>query len=139
MADAITTNVMQNGFRNAVIRLTNFSDGTGETNVKKFDATSTGAFGVTRAGSTLYPGIHTKIWGMDYDVQDMKIRLQWEATVNQDILALGGTPESFDWRSIGGLTVPPGLAGATGSILLSTFQMMPASTYSIVLKIWKDV
>lgn len=71
MADSITINVEQNGYRNVVLRGVLQSDGSGVTNQKIYDATSGGTYGVVRAGQTFYPGVHTTIVGFDFDVQGM--------------------------------------------------------------------
>lgn len=140
MAETAVINVENNGYRNVVIRATFVSvDGTGITNQVLYNATSSGTYGVLKAGQTFYPGVHTTIVGLDYDVQDTKVRLQWEATANADILALGNAPEDFRWERFGGIRVPSGLTGATGSILLSTVNTAPQSTFTIILYIRKNV
>lgn len=139
MPDTPTTVVMTNGYRNAIIRCSLVSDGTGLTNYKVYDATSSGAFGVSKFGQMFYPGVHSKILGIDYDVQDLKLRLQWEANVNQDVVVLGNAPEDYDWRRFGGIPCPPGLAGATGSLLISTVNTAPQSTFNLVLYLAKNV
>lgn len=141
MAETLTTlQVIENGFRNVVIRGAFVSaDGSGIANQVIYNATSSGAFGVTIAGHTYYPGIYTKLVALDFDVQDMKFRLDWEATANSLIMAFGASPEDFNWRKIGGIPVPSGLVGATGSILLSTIDCMPNSTLTFVLTLRKGV
>jgi hypothetical protein len=139
MADVVVNRTLVNGYRNAAIRVTDVSDGTGLTALKIFDATATGAFGVQAFGQTIYPGTHISVVGLDYDVQDMKINLLWEATANESLLALGSAPEDFSWQRIGGLTVPPGLVGATGSILVTTLDQIVGSTFSLVLYLRKNV
>lgn len=140
MAETAPVLIETNGYRNVVLRIPFVSaDGSGITNQKIFDATSTGAYGVNRGGQLFYPGIHTTVIGLDYDAQDLKIRIQWEATANQDILALGNAPEDFDWRKFGGIRVPSALTGATGSILISTINAAPQSTFSLVLYLRKNV
>lgn len=139
MADAVVNRVIQNGFRNVIIRVTDLSDGTGLNALKIYDATSSGAFGVQAFGQTIYPGIHTTIVGLDYDIQDLKLQMLWEASVNEPIFNLGNAPEDFSWLRFGGITCPPGLAGATGSILLTTINQAPNSTFSLVLSLRKNV
>ena len=139
MADTPTTVTMTNGFRNVILRCSLVSDGSGLTNYKVYDATSGGTFGVSSRGQTFYPGIHSKILALDYDVQDLKLRIQWEATSNQDVIVLGNAPEDYDWRKFGGIPCPPGLTGATGSLLISTFNQAPNSTFNLVLYIAKNV
>ncbi len=138
MADVTTLNVETNAYRNVVIRATCVSDGTART-ITAYDATSGGAFGVSKAGQTFYPGVHSTLVGLHYDVQDMKIRLQWDATSPADLLPLGSAPEDFDWRDFGGIRVPSGLAGATGSILITTVDPNVDATYSVILKIRKNI
>lgn len=139
MADVPVVSIETNGYRNVIIRATLLSDGSGCTNFKVYDASSGGAFGVTAPGGQLvYPGIHTKLIGLDYDIQDLKLRIRWEATANQDILALGNAPEDFNWRRFGGIRVPA-ITGATGSILLTTVDQQVNSTFSIVLYLRKGI
>jgi hypothetical protein len=138
MADVASVQIIENGFRNVVLNVGLVSDGSGITNQKIFDATSSGVYGVNIGGQVFYPGIHTKVIGMDFDVQDMKFKLEWEASANQLIAAYGASPTDFNWRKMGGIPVPV-TAGATGSILLSTIDPMPDSTLSFILFLRKDV
>lgn len=140
MAETAIVNVEANGYRNVVLRIPFVSaDGSGITNQKIFDASSGGAFGVNRAGQNFYPGVHTTLIGLDYDAQDLKIRLQWEATTNRDIVALGNAPEDFQWERFGGIRVPANLTAPTGSILLSTISAKTGSTFTLILYIRKNV
>ena len=138
MANSNTLQVIQNNNRNVIIRASQVSDGTVDTTTI-YNATSSGAFGVTIAGQTFYPGIYTKIVGLDYDVQDMKIAIQWEATADQDIFPLGSAPEDFNWKRFGGLRVPAGLAGATGSIKVKNITAAANSTYFVLIYLTKGV
>lgn len=141
MADSanIVVRTEANNYRNLIVRASLVSDGSGLSNYKLFDAASA-TFGVTApGGQKVTPGIHVSIAQLHYDVQDMKIRLQWEATANEDILALGSAPEDFDWRDFGGIRVPSGLAGATGSILVTTVGFSVNSTFSMILHLRKNV
>ncbi len=142
MADTanIVLRTMINGYRNVVVRASLVSDGSGLTAYKLYDASSAGIYSVIAPGGQIvYPGIHSKLVGLDYDVQDMKINLLWDATTPESILALGSAPEDFDWKRMGGLPVPPGLVGATGSILITTINQAPQSTFALILYIRKNV
>lgn len=139
MADVATVEVETNGYRNATIKATLVSDGSGLAGQIIYDATSTGAFGVNRAGQTFYPGIFTKVVGLDYDVQDLKLRVQWVANTPRDIVPLGSAPEDFNWKRFGGIRVPSGLAGATGSIQLTTVGQVPNATFFLILYLTKGV
>ena len=126
------------------MRATLVSDGSGLTNYVLVDPTAAAAatvanLSVTQAGQVFYPGTHLTLVGLDYDIQDLKLRLQWGATVNQDILALGNAPEDFDWTKFGGIRVPSTLAGATGQILITTVNQAPNSTFALVLYLRKNI
>lgn len=139
MAETCIVNVEQNGYRNVILRCTLLSDGSGITNQKIYDATSTGAYGVSRGGQMFYPGVHTTVVGIDYDAQDLKLLIQWEATTNQSIVNLSNAPEDFRFERFGGIRVPAALAGATGSILVSTVNQAPQSTFSFLIYLRKNV
>jgi hypothetical protein len=139
MAETAVINVENNGYRNVILRGTLVSDGSGITDQKIYDATSSGTYGVVRAGQTFYPGVHTTVVGFDYDAQDLKLRVQWEATINQDIFPIGNAPEDFNWRRFGGIRVPAALAGATGSILISTVGQQVSGTFFFLLYLRKNV
>lgn len=138
MADVVSTRVLNNGPRNYVTKVAILSDGSGTALLKIFDAQAA-ANGNKVSGQTLLPGLHTTIEDLQFDVQDMKFALYWEATANELIGAFGAAPSPFNWRDIGGITVPPGLAGATGSILLSTVDQTPNSTLTVVMTVQKNV
>jgi hypothetical protein len=137
MADIVVTTIMEQGPQNAIVRCTNVSDGTGEAGVKKVDASATGPLGVSFKGQTFYPGIHLTIREVEYDVKAMGLRIQWDATTAQDALALGGFGK-MKFEKFGGLIVPSGLTGATGSILFTTTGAMPNSSYSVILHLRKN-
>lgn len=139
MASTNTLQTIFNGPRTAVILATQVSDGTANETVTIFDATSAGAFGVNVAGQVFYPGIYVRIMKLTYDVQDMKIALQWKATPSTNIMALGAAPEDFDFSQWGGLKIPTGLAGATGSIQVVSLSPTVGGTYSVLMEIHKGV
>lgn len=124
MADAVTTEILMDGARNAVVRLNGVSDGTGETAVVKVDPAS---FMPVPSGF-----IVEKI---DYDLSNMQVSLYFEATQNELIYTVSGGQDSKDFTDIGGLG--PTNFGATGRILLTTRSAGNADTYSIVLKLRK--
>lgn len=140
MAETCVVNTEANGYRNVVLRCTFLSaDGSGITNQKIYDATATGPYGVNRGGQLFYPGVHTAVVGLDYDAQDLKLRIQWEASANQDIMVLSNAPEDFRFERIGGIRVPSALTGATGSILVSTVNQAPQSTFTFLIYLRKNV
>jgi len=137
MADSVTTQILENGPRNLVMMFTGVSDGTGETAVIKVDATST-TFANTVQGQAVVPGINLKIIECNYDVAGERVELLWTATTNAQAIVMGGFG-TICFRRSGGLVCPPGLAGATGQIALSTINAALGSTYSIRLAMTKGV
>lgn len=138
MADVVDVHVEQNNTRNLILRGTLVSDGSGVVGQKIYDAASA-TYGVNIAGQVFTPGIHTTIVGLDFDVQGMQFTMDWEATANSRIFAFGASPEDFKFHRFGGIRVPPGLAGATGSILLSTVGAAANATLFFVLYLRKNI
>jgi len=136
MADTVTTQILENGPRWYVAKFTNFSDGTGETNVVKINAT-TGSIGVLIGGNTIYPQLHLKIRRVEYDIGAMAVRLQWVASLNQDIAILKNWG-AWDFFKTQGWPNPgtAALSGATGSIAFTTVGAAANSSYTITL--WCD-
>jgi hypothetical protein len=143
MADVVTTQILENGPRFIVVKFTNLSDGTGETDVVKIDATLTGPYGVTVQGQQFFPGVHLKLVDLKYSVFSMGLRIQWVGSPNnEDMLVLQATDhwQMLDERGgFGGLTVPAGLAGVTGSIAFTTVGAGSGSGYTIIMKLVKGV
>lgn len=132
MADAVTSQILENGSRRLVMAFTNVSDGTGEAGVVKVDATSA-AFGA--------PGTNLKVVGLYYDVAAMKLRMLWDADTDVNFLVLGGFGH---WQMLdrrGGFQgiINPKTVGATGSILFTTVGAAANSTYSVILEMVKGV
>ena len=127
MVDTVTSQILDSGPRNLIVKFTNESDGTGEVLVKKVDVTT----------FTPSPSIHLKVRRIIYAISGMTVRLYWDATPPVDMAPLAGFG-NLDYSSFGGLTVPV-IAGATGSILLSTNGAEPGSFYDLTLEISKNV
>ncbi|GAA4478315.1 hypothetical protein [Gluconacetobacter asukensis] len=132
MADVTTVQVIANGPRNLVLRVTDVSDGTGLAAMKIVDAQSM-AFSVGGA----VPGVHLTVRRIAYDVHGMVARLQWEATEPVDLATLSGFGH-LDFRRFQGVPNPK-VAGATGSILLTTMGAGAGSAVTIVLEMIKGV
>lgn len=141
MADAVTTQILENGPRRVVMAFTNISDGTGESAVKKVDASSGGNLGVVVQGQTFYPTTHLKVVDIFYDIGSMKLEMLWEASANVPFAVFAGYGH---WRLLdhrGGFQgiINPKTAGATGSILFTTIGANLNSTYTVILEMTKGV
>lgn len=133
MADTVSTQTINNGPRNLIIKLTNESDGTGESAVTKVDGTS-----ATFANRGVVPALHLKVARISFSVSSgAAVRLLWDATTGTDMVILAGTG-TFDYSYFGGLPNPAN-AGATGKINLTTVGFAAGSSYTITLEMIKGV
>lgn len=123
MADAVTSQTLVSGKRNAVMKFTNLSDGTGESAVKKVDMSDLGA-------SSL------KVAKIHYSVTGMVVTLLWDADTDVRMVDLNGDG-CFDFTGFGGLINNAG-TGVTGDINLTTVGHTSGDNYTIILEMIKD-
>ena len=124
MVDTVDTKVVFAGTRRYVTRLTNISDGTGESAVVKVDVSAlTGPDGT--------PPTYTAVEKIEYDISGMTVRLYWDADTDDEIAVLSGAG-FLDWSEAGGL-VDPKSTGTTGDIVLTTNAHTAGDTYTITL------
>ena len=137
MADAVTSQTIVDTDKRAIIKLTNLSDGNGESSVAKVDVSglNTNAKGETPSRLTI-----DQIW---YDIGGMRVALEWNATTNVVAAVLGGSAAAgnvsghMDFRSFGG--VKNTLAsGYDGDIDLTTHGHTAHDHYTIVLELSKN-
>lgn len=141
MADTPVLNIIRNGYKHLILGMTLVSDGSGLTDYKVYDA-GAAAYAVSQAGQAFTPGIYSRLVGLDYDVQGMAFTLSWDATTDRQFFASGASPESFDWRSFGGMAPKSNdvlFTGANGSILVNTVAPAANATLQLVLYIRKNV
>ena len=137
MADAVTSQTLSDGDRIAVVKLTNISDGTGESSVAKVDISgfATNMHGETPARATI-----EQIW---YDIGGMRVALEWNATSNVVAAVLGGSAAAgnvsghMDFRSFGGIKNTEA-SGVDGDIDLTTHGHTAHDHYTIVLQLRKS-
>lgn len=122
MADAVTTQILNDGPRNAVIKFTNISDGTGEAAALKVDVSALS--GAPSRATIERIVAHTS--GMSVDIL-------WDATT--DVLAIN-IPDAqavdLDLCKIGGIPNNGG-AGVTGDIMFTTVGHTAGARYTIIL------
>ena len=136
MADAVTSQTLSDGDRIAIVKLTNISDGTGESSVEKVDVASL----TSSADGTACSRVHIEqIW---YDIGGMRVALEWNASSNVVAAVLGGSAAAgnvsghMDFRSFGGIKNNAG-AGIDGDIDLTTHGHTAHDHYTIVLQLRK--
>jgi hypothetical protein len=127
MADSVTTQILMDGKRNAVLKFTNISDGTGESAVAKVALADLSG-----------PPTKLSIERVIAMTNGMSVDVLWDATT--DVLALH-IPDlqcaDLSFRDIGGLPNNAG-AGVTGSINFTTVGHAAADRYTIILWLKKD-
>ena len=125
--DTVTSKVLFAGKKLYVIKITNISDGTGESGVVKVDkSTLTGLTGVEPAKIAV-----EQIKGI---VDGMTVTLSFDRTSAITIAILGGLGTcnvDLDWRDVGGI-LDTG-SGNTGDIKLTTTAHSSGDSYDLTL------
>ena len=133
MADALTSQVIQDGGRTAVLKFTNVSDGTGQSEAVLVDVSSLSADPVTKQACT---GV--TLQKITFSNIGMGVELLWDATTNTicwDLNSDYTTDEDF--TEFGGIRNTSG-SGKTGDILLTTTGHSSGDSYVIVLTLDKE-
>tara|TARA_R100000655_G_scaffold89459_3_gene129920 strand:- start:81 stop:479 length:399 start_codon:yes stop_codon:yes gene_type:complete len=130
MADAVTSQTIQDGSRTAVLKFTNISDGSGESAVTKVDVSGLkpSATGIACSKVTI-----NKIW---YAIDGMQVQMHFNASTNAFILELAGTTDLMDFSSFSGIPNNAG-SGVNGDVLFTTVGHSDGDTYSIILELIK--
>ena len=128
MADLVTTQTIADtsGVK-FVSKLTNFSDGTGETQVKKIDASEV-TF-MTEDGNRKI----SRVW---YSINTANaksaVELIWDGATNSTAMLLSGNGY-FDLRTAGN-EIPNNSTTPTGDVLLSTKNFAIGDNYTIIVE-----
>jgi len=131
MADAVSSQTLVDTDKRTVIKLTNLSDGNGESAVKKVDVS-------TLSGAPSRVTID-QIW---YDIGGMRVQIDFDASTNVPALVLGGSAAAgnvqghLDFRSFGGIKNNAG-SGVTGDIDVTTSGHTNLDHYTIILELRK--
>jgi hypothetical protein len=130
MADAVATQILFQGDKQVIMKFTNNSDGTGETNVVKVNVS-------TLASYQGKPCVEVQIDRIYLLTHGMEVRLLWEATANVTILTVPqNNSQTMDFNDFGGLGNNAG-AGKTGNILFTTLDTSAGDTYTVILVLRK--
>jgi len=131
MADAVGSQTLFDGERVAIMKFTNTSDGTGETNVVKVNPAS---LNPSAAGGACNRVTLTKITGLTHG---MEVQLKWKASTPVVIETIPqNNAYQQDFSAIGGLTNNAG-TGVDGAITFTTLDVSAGDTYTVVLEMVK--
>lgn len=128
MADIVTTQTLTDtsGVK-FVVKLTNISDGTGETDVTKVDSSTT-TF-MTEDGNRKI----AKVWfSVNTSNPKSAVELKWAGATNATALFLSGQG-FFDLREAGD-EITNNATTPTGDVLLSTRNFASGDNYSLVIE-----
>lgn len=132
MADVVASQTIIDGQKTAVLKLTNVSDGNGETNVVKVDVSGLSAL---PNGTACTGVVIEKIW---WQCIGMKVQLLWDATTNLFCIELGENQSGHhDYTDFGGFPNNAG-GGKTGDLLFTTVGHTNADTYTVILYMRKE-
>lgn len=127
MADTVDSVTLNDGPRNVVIRRTNVSDGTGESDAVAVDISTLSSDPILGAPT------HLVIERVEYDIQGFtSVRLEFDATTDDEALVLGKGQGCIDLKKYGGITDPK-TTGTTGDILVTTAGNAANNTYTLVI------
>ena len=132
MADAVTSQTIQDGEKIAVLKFTNVSDGTGESAVKKVDVS---ALAKNSAGQTCSTVSVARIY---WATRGMGVNLEFDASTNVLLTGLPADSTGDEYYDL--FTGIPNNAGSgvTGDIDFTTVAHSSGDTYSIILVLNKN-
>ena len=132
MADAVTSQTIQDGERKAVLKFTNISDGTGEAAVKKIDVS---ALSANSAGSACTEVAVAKIW---WQCVGMGVELLNDADANTLIIGLSPDSNGYhDYSDFSGIPNDAG-SGKTGDVMFTTIGASSSDTYTVIIEVLKS-
>jgi len=131
MADAVTSQTIQDGERKAILKFTNISDGSGEAAVTKIDVSELTA---SNAGRACTEVTVSKIW---WQCVGMGVSLLNDATA--DTLIIGLSPDSNGYHDYSEFSGIPNNAGdgKTGDVQFTTIGASSGDTYTVIVEVLK--
>ena len=132
MADALTSQVIQDGGHTAILKFTNISDGTGQAAAVLVDVSTLSADPLTKKACT---GV--TLQSVTFSEIGMGVELLWDANVNVPLVNLPQDwTDTMDFSDYG---IPNNSGtGRTGDILVTTVGATAADTYLLVLTLTKS-
>ena len=132
MADAVASQIIVDGPSFVAIKLTNISDGTGESAVTKVDVSALEAD--SRTGLSCTDVNIERIW---WQCIGMKVRILFDADTDVMAIELGENQSgNHDYSIFGGLVNNAG-TGKTGDVKFTTVGASSGDTYTVILYLRK--
>ena len=132
MANAYTTQIIVDGPRNAIVKITGILDTSNQAQTLAVDLST-----LTQGSTQLKPSA-VCIHYIDYSITDqLEVQLSWDATAQQVIMPLAGRGR-MSFKDFGGLQNNAG-AGKTGNInILTTGWTSGTQVFTVVLEMVKQ-
>jgi len=133
MTDAVTSQTIIDGDHTCVMKFTNVSDGTGESDVKKVDVSALNARSGDGAACT---GVSIKrAW---FWTAGMSVNVEWDADADVLVFTLPADREGgYDFSGFGGIPNNAG-TGKTGDVFFTTVGHTNLDTYTVILEMTKN-
>jgi hypothetical protein len=134
MADTVTSQTLKDSATAWAVKLTNISDGTGESGVVKVSANTLIA---SDGGSTQRLSINKLFWNVSKgtsSLQDPRVTLMWRGTSNTTIVTLSGSGTLDLTTNLQAPLTNNAGAGANGDILLTTTGFTASAGYTLILE-----
>jgi hypothetical protein len=131
MADTVTTQTIQDGERNCIMKFTNVSDGTGESAVVKVDVSA------LQSNPSGIACSEVRLVRVSHAIVGMSVQMFFNASTNVLLMELAESSNGhMDFQDFGGIPNNAG-SGKDGDILFTTKGHTSGDTYSIILEMLK--
>lgn len=133
MADTVTSQILKDHAKGYAVKITNISDGTGETDVIKVDAsalTSNTGIGAERLTITK---LFWSVASGTSATMSPRITLKWAGSSNATIVTLTGSG-FWDLSTAGQCPLTNNATSPTGDILLSTTGFTANAAYTVIIE-----
>ena len=131
MAAAVTSQTIEDGERNCIMKFTNVSDGSGESAVAKVDVS---ALSNNSSGTACS---EVRVMRVSHAIVGMSVQIFLNATANVLLMQLAESSNGhMDFQDFGGIPNNAG-SGKNGDILFTTIGHTDGDTYSIILEMVK--
>jgi hypothetical protein len=131
MADTVTTQTIQDGERNCIMKFTNVSDGTGESAVVKVDVSA------LQSNPSGIACSEVRLVRVSHAIVGMSVQMFFNASTNVLLMELAESSNGhMDFQDFGGIPNNAG-SGKDGDILFTTKDQTSGDTYSIILEMLK--
>ena len=133
MADTVTSQTLKDHAKGYAVKFTNISDGTGETNVRKVDAS---ALVAANADGTERLTITKLFWSIasgTSSTMSPRVTLTWDGGTPATIVTLTGSG-FWDLTTAGQAPLTNNAVSANGDILLTTTGFTANAAYTLIIE-----